>query len=86
MKDKYKDNFRNIYNVIIKNVSAIEGLIRQSEELENIISSLSDEQNSTKDSLESLKREISQSIGKLLEQTKTLSHTYNKFLEEVFGK
>ena len=51
MKNKYKESFRNIYKVIMANVKIIEDLVKESQELEDIIIGLSAEQSVVKSSL-----------------------------------
>ena len=84
MKNKYKESFRNIYKVIMANVKIIEDLVKESQELEDIIIGLSAEQSVVKSSLEKLKNEIYKSTENLVNQTKTLCLNYNDLLEEFF--
>ncbi|RTL11870.1 MAG: hypothetical protein EKK56_07985 [Flavobacteriaceae bacterium] len=87
MREKYKEGFRNFHSSIVKNVTTIEDLMRQSDELATIIQNLgSDKDSKLKETLEKLKSDIANSIDNLIKQTKTLFDTYKILIEEVFGK
>lgn len=87
MKTNFKEQFQNIRNIIQTNVSTLQSLLTQSENLATIIQSLnnSPENAELKKQLEELKQKISDSIQVLIEQTKKLFVAYDKLVEEVFG-
>ena len=86
MKKNFKEQFDNLKKIIDANIDALTALIKQSDQLNDVISSLEGKDNckETRNSLEEIKENISDSIGKLIDQTKDLSKTYGKLVEEVF--
>lgn len=86
MRERYKEGFRQFHDVIRKNITTIDGLLRQSEELAKIIQDLDADKPNLKKTLDILQGDISTSIVNLIKQTNTLFDTYESLIEEVFGK
>lgn len=82
----FKEQFDNLKKIIDANIDALTALIKQSEQLNNIINDLEGKDNckDIRGSLESIKANISDSIGKLVYQTKDLFKTYDRLVDEVF--
>lgn len=88
MKKNFKEQFENLRIIIKTNVTTLQSLLRQSEQLSEIIQTLN---NSACDpamtqQLRELRNGISASIETLYEQTQKLFKTYDSLIEEVFGK
>lgn len=88
MKENFKEQFQNLKKIIINNINTLRDLVKQSDQLSNVIKTLEDktENELLKKQLENLKCEISKSIDALIEQTNQLFKTYEKLVEEIFGK
>lgn len=87
MRANFQKQFNNLREVIRANVAALKGLIKQFGQLSDLINTLSnDTQIEIKNQLESIKNQISESISILAEQTQKLFESYDKLVEEVFGK
>lgn len=89
MKENFKEQFENLRIIIKTNVSTIKNLVDQSENLTTIITTLTNQNDQNielKSQLQLLRDQISNSIKELTEQTEKLFNTYNKLIEEVFGK
>jgi hypothetical protein len=90
MRDNFQEQFQNLRKIITTNVSTIRDLVEQSDKLSQVIRSLGDktEENDIKlkADLGKLKADISKSIDILIEQTNELFRTYEKLVEEIFGK
>lgn len=86
MRRNFKEQFDNLKKIIDANIDALIALIKQSDQLNDVINSLERKDNckETRESLESIKSNISDSIEKLISQTQELFKTYDKLLEEVF--
>lgn len=81
-----KEQFKNIKSVIETNISAIKSLNEQSNGLQTIIASMS-EQNATdgtKQSLEAIKVKIDDAIKILSQETKELFEAFDKLVDEIF--
>ena len=87
MKKNFQEQFINLRKIIQTNVTTLKDLLTQSEHLSAIIQSLGDnENNEIKRQLEETKKKISESIEVLVDQTAKLFESYDKLIEEVFGK
>lgn len=79
-----KKQFKSIKNVINTKAQAIKELIKQSEDLSEIIKELDDSDNKKmKTSLQKIKDNISESVETLVEQTENLFKAYDKLIDEV---
>jgi K+/H+ antiporter YhaU regulatory subunit KhtT len=78
-----KNQLDNLKKIIDANIDALTALIKQSDQLNDVISSLEGKDNckETRNSLEEIKENISDSIGKLIDQTKDLTETYSKLVK-----
>jgi|WetSurMetagenome_2_1015567.scaffolds.fasta_scaffold673748_2 hypothetical protein len=88
MKANFQEQFLNLRKIIQTNVSTLKDLLKQSESLSEIIRSLGEgEDNSNiKHQLAETKKKISDSIEILVDQTAKLFESYDKLVEEIFGK
>jgi uncharacterized phage-like protein YoqJ len=88
MKDNFKEQFNNLKNIILTNISTLRDLVRQSEQLSSLIKQLEERDGNAalKKQLEKSRFDISQSTDVLIEQTNELFKTYEKLIEEIFGK
>ncbi|MDA0617350.1 MAG: hypothetical protein O3A66_01345 [Proteobacteria bacterium] len=81
-----KEQFKNIKSVIETNIAAIKSLNEQSNGLETIITSMSnqDPTNDTKAKLEQIKVKIDEAIKTLTQETKELFVAFDKLVDELF--
>ncbi len=88
MKQNFQDQFNTLRKIIQGNVSALNDLVKQSDNLSNIIRTINGNQGNDelKKQLEETKSNISDSIKRLIDQTDKLFEAYTKLTEEVFGK
>jgi argininosuccinate lyase len=88
MKKNFKEQFNNLRNIIKNNIDSIKGLVAQSESIANLITTLKTDKSKnqkTIDSLEEIKKNITESINNFAKQTEDLFSTYEKMLDEMFG-
>ena len=88
MKQNFKNQFQSLRNVIQGNVATLKELIEQSSNLSQIIEQIRDTNGDAnlKAQLEETRKKIMTSIEELVAQNQTLFETYEKLIEEVFGK
>jgi CHASE3 domain sensor protein len=87
MKNYHKEQFDNLKKIIDANCDTLTALIRQSEEINDVISSLYGKDNckEARNSLEEIKKNISGSIEKLIDQAEDLAKTYDKLGKLLFS-
>jgi hypothetical protein len=88
MKNNFKEQFQNLRDIIKSNVVTLKGLITQSAQLSELIPKLAENQGNEDIaiSLKKTQEEIDKSILALIEQTQKLFASYDKLVDEVFGK
>ncbi len=87
MKQNFKEQFLSLRKIIETNVSTLQELIKQSENLSSLIQQLKPEHESTlKAQLGDSREKINASIRSLATQTQDLFKVYENLVDEVFGK
>ena len=86
MNKNIQKQFKNIKSVIETNITAIKSLNDQSNGLEKIITSMSDQNitDGTKESLEQIKNKIDDAIDTLSRETRELFSAFDKLVDELF--
>ena len=80
MKD-IKQKLQTVDEIVDNNIANIKALIKQSEELEQVISHINDEE--IKQSLEKIKNNIDHSLENLFEDTKKLFEQYKQLMSSL---
>ncbi len=85
--DRLWEQFRGFKRIIDTNVETLQNLIKQSEDLKNVIQELKNNSGpiETINRLEEIKNKIQKDIDSLVLRTKELFDTYSKLVEEIFA-
>ena len=88
MKNKFQEQFETMRDVIKSNVESVQTLLKQSEQLSEIICSLNEspENEEARKKLLSVKESITGQLNKLVEDTLDLYEAYRALVDKVFGK